>query len=216
MSALLVCAQPATGVPDVVPKIGSAELLKNLSIAPHLNPIKPASSLEMRPAPEMVSSGISEFNALTKGLPRGCLTEICGPSSSGRTSLLLAALAASTRRDEASALVDVSNTLDPYSAAAAGMDFQKLLWIRCGVDNSTSDPNPPIPEFRSSHFPHPFAAIPDHNFSPQPRSALLSTDHAGENQLAVKPRNMIARIRTENLKPDQIKNLKIKQPGQFG
>ena len=40
----------------------------------------------------MASSGIPELDALTGGLPRGCLTEICGPASSGRTTLLLAAL----------------------------------------------------------------------------------------------------------------------------
>ena len=46
------------------------------------------------------SSGIAAMDALTGGLPRGCLTEICGPASSGRTTLLLAALAAATRRGE--------------------------------------------------------------------------------------------------------------------
>src|SRR5947209_13085072 len=52
-----------------------------------------ASQLNIRPAPDMAASGISELDALTGGLPRGCLTEICGPASSGRTSVLLAAVA---------------------------------------------------------------------------------------------------------------------------
>src|SRR5271155_4229775 len=69
-----------------------------LSAVPKLAGVTPASRLEVRPAPEMVSSGIREIDALTGGLPRGCLTEICGPASSGRTSVLLAALAAATQR----------------------------------------------------------------------------------------------------------------------
>lgn len=94
--------------------------------------VTPASRLEIRPAPEMVSSGIAALDALTGGLPRGCLTEICGNASSGRTSLLLAALAAATRRGEFCALVDATDALDPQSAAASGIMLDRLLWVRCG------------------------------------------------------------------------------------
>jgi hypothetical protein len=80
----------------------------------------------------MVPSGIREIDALTGGLPRGCLTEICGPASSGRTSILLAALAAATQRQEVCALVDISDAFNPHSAAAAGVNFEKMLWVRCG------------------------------------------------------------------------------------
>ena len=83
----------------------------------------------------MVSSGIAAMDALTGGLPRGCLTEICGPSSSGRTTVLLAALAAATRRGEFCAVVDASDALDPQSAAAAGIALDQLLWVRC-AENS--------------------------------------------------------------------------------
>src|SRR5579864_514533 len=93
--------------------------------------VTPASKLEIRPAPEMVSSGIAELDALTGGLPRGCLTEIYGPASSGRTTVLLAALAAATRRGEFCALIDASDALDPHSAAAARIDLDRLLWVRC-------------------------------------------------------------------------------------
>jgi hypothetical protein len=95
--------------------------------------VTPASRLEVRPAPLMVPSGVREIDALTGGLPRGCLTEVCGPASSGRTSLLLAALAAATRRQEACALVDISDAFNPHSAAAAGVNFEKMVWIRCGM-----------------------------------------------------------------------------------
>src|SRR5580704_2275024 len=95
-----------------------------------------ASQLAVRPAPEMVSSGIAAMDALTGGLPRGCLTEICGPASSGRTTLLLAALAAATQRGECCVLVDASDALDPQSAAAAGVELDRLLWVRCGENSS--------------------------------------------------------------------------------
>jgi hypothetical protein len=96
--------------------------------------VTPASQLEIRPAPEMVSSGVPAVDTLTGGLPRGCLTEICGPASSGRTTVLLAALAAATRRGEFCVILDASDALDPQSAAAAGVDLERLLWVRCGED----------------------------------------------------------------------------------
>src|SRR5712691_3876204 len=97
--------------------------------------VTPASRLGVRPAPEMVSSGIAAMDAFTGGLPRGCLTEICGPASSGRTTVLLAALAAATRRGEFCVLVDASDALDPHSVAAAGVELDRLLWVRCGEDS---------------------------------------------------------------------------------
>lgn len=106
---------------------------QRLSGMPKLAGVAPASRLEVRPAPQMVPSGVREIDALTGGLPRGCLTEICGPASSGRTSVLLAALAAATQRQEVCALVDISDAFNPRSAAAAGVNFEKLLWIRCGM-----------------------------------------------------------------------------------
>ncbi|MFB3815568.1 MAG: hypothetical protein ACE14L_15800 [Terriglobales bacterium] len=92
--------------------------------------VVPASRLE-RPAPPTVSCGIAQVDALTGGLPRGGLTEICGPASSGRTSLLLAVLAETTRRQELCALVDATDSFDPHAAASAGVDLDRLLWVRC-------------------------------------------------------------------------------------
>ena len=97
--------------------------------------VRRASTLE-RPSPEMVSTGVPAIDALTGGLPRGALTEIVGPASSGRTSLLLSLLAQATARQEACALVDASDALDPESAVAAGIDLKRLLWVRCRVPGS--------------------------------------------------------------------------------
>jgi recombination protein RecA len=80
---------------------------------------------------EMVSAGIPEIDSLTGGLPRGGLTEICGPPCSGRTSLLVSALAARTGKAEACALIDGRDAFDPHAAAAAGVLLQQLLWVRC-------------------------------------------------------------------------------------
>ena len=82
-------------------------------------------------APLTVSTGVAALDALTGGLPRGALSEITGPASSGRTGVMLAALAGTTRRDESCALVDASDSFDPASAAAAGVDLDRLLWVRC-------------------------------------------------------------------------------------
>jgi len=136
MSSSLFCADLAPGCPVVFsPREKPALVFERLSTLPKLSGVTRASLLEVRPTTEMVSSGIREIDALTGGLPRGCLTEICGPASSGRTSVLLSALAAATRRQEVCALVDTSNAFDPVSAAAAGMDFEKMLWVRCGEEN---------------------------------------------------------------------------------
>jgi recombination protein RecA len=80
---------------------------------------------------ETVPMGIPAIDSLSGGLPRGGLTEICGPPCSGRTSLLISALAERTAQDEACALVDGHDTFDPHSAQVAGVDLKQLLWARC-------------------------------------------------------------------------------------
>jgi len=119
---------------------GSILVGNRLAAIPKLTEVKPASRLALRPAPEMVSSGVCEIDALTGGFPRGCLTEVCGSQSSGRTSLLFAILAAATKRQETCALVDANDVFNPMLAAAAEVGFEQLLWVRCGspVENSQS------------------------------------------------------------------------------
>ena len=131
----------AGGAAVVASRKKPAQVLQHLAALPKLAGVTAASRLEVRAAPEMVSSGIPEIDELAGGLPRGCLSEICGPASSGRTSFLLAALAAATRRQEVCALVDTTDALDAVSAAAAGVELEKLLWIRCAGPR-TSDFRP--------------------------------------------------------------------------
>lgn len=80
---------------------------------------------------ETVSAGILEIDSLIGGFPRGGLTEICGPPSSGRSTLLVSALAQRTAHAEVCALVDGRDAFDPESALAAGVELQRLLWVRC-------------------------------------------------------------------------------------
>ena len=88
---------------------------------------------QSRRAVEVRPSGVTELDVvLGGGFPRGSLVELCGPASSGRTSLAFSLLAQATERQEACAYVDVSDSLDPISLAAAGVELQRLLWIRCG------------------------------------------------------------------------------------
>ncbi len=118
----------------------TAKILAQVGAMPKLGAVVPASRLEVRLAPEMVSSGIPQLDSLTGGLARGCLTEICGTASSGRTSVLLFALARATERGEVCALVDASDAFDPASAAAAGMAMSRLLWVRCGEKHPSRKP----------------------------------------------------------------------------
>src|SRR6266436_1636304 len=80
---------------------------------------------------ELVSTGIPAMDALVGGLPRGAMTEICGAACSGRTSLLLSALASRTSAGEVCALVDARDSFDPLTGNVAGIDLKKLLWVRC-------------------------------------------------------------------------------------
>lgn len=84
-----------------------------------------------RALPERMPTGIASADALTGGIPLGCLTEICGLSSSGRSSILLQILAAFVRCDETCALIDASDAFDPQSAANAGVELGRMLWVRC-------------------------------------------------------------------------------------
>lgn len=67
---------------------------------------------------------------LAGGFPRGHLSEVIGPASSGRTSLAWRWLAAATARGEAAALIDTFDRFDPAAAAACGIDLPRLLWVR--------------------------------------------------------------------------------------
>jgi recombination protein RecA len=99
----------------------------------------------LTPAPKIRSAvhptGIEALDELLDGgLPLGALSELVGPECSGRTSIALSFLAKMTQEERVCAWIDVSNALDPASAAAAGVDLRRLLWLRCGVTSPVTRP----------------------------------------------------------------------------
>lgn len=91
----------------------------------------------LTPAPKLIRptapTGITELDErLGGGLPLGSISEMTGPECSGRTSLALSLIAGLTQAGRVCAWVDVSDALDPESAAASGVALERLLWVRCG------------------------------------------------------------------------------------
>ena len=85
----------------------------------------------MRP---VAATGIAALDDVVRGgLPVGALTELAGPECSGRTSVALKFVAGLTQAGRVCGWIDVSNALDPASAAAMGVDLKRLLWVRCGA-----------------------------------------------------------------------------------
>jgi recombination protein RecA len=61
------------------------------------------------------------------GIPRGRVTEIFGPESSGKTTLCQHVLAEAQRRGGVVAFIDVEHALDPRYAKACGVNVDELL-----------------------------------------------------------------------------------------
>jgi RecA/RadA recombinase len=82
----------------------------------------------LTPAPKMMrpvaATGIEALDdVLQGGLPVGAISEMVGPECSGRTSVALSFLAQMTQAGKVCCWIDVSNTFDPTSAAASGVDL---------------------------------------------------------------------------------------------
>ena len=142
----------------------------------------------LTPAPRMVrpvtATGILALDDVLKGgLPVGALTELAGPEGSGRTSVALSLLAEMTRAAKVCAWIDVSDALDPGSAAAAGVDLSRMLWVRCGVAQPQKQPatharhdftlDPTYLEFRSAK-----QNLPGGGGGPHPRNEALGLSEA--------------------------------------
>ncbi len=61
------------------------------------------------------------------GIPRGRITEIFGPESSGKTTLALHVIAEAQKRGGVAAYIDAEHALDPAYAAVCGVKLQDLL-----------------------------------------------------------------------------------------
>jgi len=160
--------------------------------------IPDAFTLRKAELPRKIPTGIQPLDLLIQGFQRGDLTEIYGQGSSGRTTLAISFMAEVTRRAEACALVDVSDSLDPESLSAAGVDLDQLLWIRCGKagetlrDSSLIDqvnpyftPDRPIPSS---------SAVPESNLSSgrHPRHEVQGLSNAIATLMRSRPDSSLA------------------------
>ncbi len=122
-------APPASPAPHI-PERGRSHLealLRDKKLDRTLTTALPAALGEDAIAP----FGLAALDGqLLGGIRRGHLSEIVGGISSGRTSLAWTWLAAATARGETVALIDTFDRFDPATAAAAGLDLSRLLWVR--------------------------------------------------------------------------------------
>lgn len=110
--------------------------------------------------PDLFPTGIAELDVLLEGgIPRGGVTEISGPASTGKTALALSLLAEVTCKGSACAWIDVQDSLHPESAAACGVALNQLLWIRTreqqtqnrDLENANADPIRPAAHTTTKH-----------------------------------------------------------------
>jgi recombination protein RecA len=92
----------------------------------------------LTPPPKMIrpveGTGIAALDDLIHGgVPVGAISKLVGPECSGRTAIALSFIARLTQANKVCAWIDVSDNLDPASAAACGVELERLLWVRCGV-----------------------------------------------------------------------------------
>ncbi len=79
-----------------------------------------------------LATGLPDLDAATGfgGIPRGKLSEITGPRSSGRLTLGMRALAAAVADGGLAAYIDLPGELYPPVAAAMGIDLRRLVVVR--------------------------------------------------------------------------------------
>ncbi|HUV70545.1 MAG TPA: hypothetical protein VMW15_12835 [Terracidiphilus sp.] len=95
----------------------------------------------MRTMRPVAPTGIAALDELLEGgLPIGAITEMAGPECSGRSSVALTFVSRLTGAGNICAWVDLSDALSPESAAAAGVELSRLLWVRCGVGAERAKP----------------------------------------------------------------------------
>src|SRR5579872_3644760 len=86
-------------------------------------------ALERHRRDAVVPTTIEAIDTLIDGgLARGKMTEIAGRGA--RFSIAVAALASTTATGEAAALIDLGDGFDPQLGVDAGIDLQRMLWVR--------------------------------------------------------------------------------------
>ena len=145
----------------------------------------------LTPVPRIIRpvsrTGVDAVNELLHGgLPLGAISEFVGQECSGRTSLALSFIAQVTHAGNVCAWIDVCDALQPESAAEAGIDLERLLWVRCGVIRNVSSPTSEA-MFR---LPEKYLAPPEikkglhgGGFGPHPRTEVKGMSEAVGNFL---------------------------------
>jgi hypothetical protein len=171
--------------------MSAATLLRNRLEAALAHRVPGALSPKPRIIREFVPTGVRSVDELLQGgFPGNAITEIVGAECSGRTSLALSVIAGLTHAGKVCAWIDVSDALHPESATAAGVDLQRLLWVRCGaaptiptilhravVTESTSTNSVTVPE---KYFdPRPIKkGLHGGGFGPHPRGEVKGLSNA--------------------------------------
>lgn len=128
-----LCLKPVRNYAALSP---SWPVLRGLQAQPSLGgrPILPVSakSLEhFRVETKWPALQAPALPVLPGGVQRGAIVEFLGRRSAGRTAVLLHILAEATSRGEVCAVVDTDDNFHPASAAEAGVELERLVWVRC-------------------------------------------------------------------------------------
>lgn len=85
-----------------------------------------------RPPIATIPTGIDDIDRALGGIPVGAITELVALRfiSAGQKSIQAQLLARATQ-EQVCALVDATDSFDPKSAQAIGVNLQRLLWVRC-------------------------------------------------------------------------------------
>ena len=112
-------------MPDLPQVVAAQDLLLELK---RRRFVIPASQIQREI--NLVASGLDELDEVCKGgLPRGGITEFQVPFG-GSATVLYSLLAAATKRQETTALIDPGDGFDMASATSMGVDLKRLLWVR--------------------------------------------------------------------------------------
>ena len=157
-------------------------------------------------APRLLPFGNEAVNVLLGGgLPIGGICEFTGPASAGRTSLALSVLSEATV-DSACAYIDVNDSLDARSAAAAGVRLKNLLWVRFS-DVQEQRPNPTQPGHAGKAVMPSRDDVADrstqHHGTRHPRSEIKGIDRALEKMLGQKAETRLKKMQGTPGYPDQ-------------
>ena len=124
--------------------VPARDAVESLLRARKLDRTLTSSRPDARPDPGVPFEVQSLDAYLHGGLPAGQLSEVVGSQSSGRTTVVWRWMAAATRRGDTVALVDTFDRFDPESAAACGIDLERLLWIRGQAISKTGGAVDPV------------------------------------------------------------------------